>query len=679
MSNSSSAASANKIRTSQRRSLACQACTKKKIKCDKQIPCSRCRRLHLECSREVVRIKQNVVQHAAEIQFLNSITKDLEEASASGLQPIIERLKKRTHALQFGDNIPHQDDGMAESNQVNTIQILESQNEKSHETTDPSLLTTLEHFVWGRTSGKCFPHTSCSCRLSKDGAILSPIDPPFWDASVDLQDGIAHSIPSVDARKLIQFHVQHLAWHHDCLHAPTLQEQCEIFWNTGRSVHPLWPATYLSILSATVFAIQNSQKAIRTVDLDLSLLPSAEQLFTGMIHVLYSSHFLRDVSIYTVQAIVISTEVAHNLGQSQLNATLFNSAVRIAESLGLHRIGTGSALEGNWNAKVNIEVGKRVWCQMMIQDHFAIPFTESYTISPGHVSTSLPLNADDHDLIDMPPHIPTVSSYVLVLNKMAALMPDLLNGLDPRGDRKSTQLQYEHVLNMDTEMRETVKRFPQFFLTHDVEMELRLPWLSIARRSLGITAAEKIIMIHRPFLFRSFISPLYDHTRRTCTAAAMTILREHEALVMADDLSVWTHTAFCITAAVILCFAINHLSEGDGITASKYKAAILGTKERLKPRRSDLLAQRGVVLIDVLMEELSSQKISNLGSSITRILKRMDVELSQEWKSDEKGETPYMVMDDYPIEDMSQFLGDFDPTLEAEAEFDVWFRSLFNN
>lgn len=148
---------------------------------------------------------------------------------------------------------------------------------------------------------------------------------------------------------------------------------------------------------------------------------------------------------------------------------------------------------------------------------------------------------------------------------------------------------------------------------------------------------------------------------------------------MADDLSVWTHTAFCITAAVILCFAINHLSEGDGITAGKYKAAILGTKERLKSRKSDLLAQRGVVLIDVLMEELSSQKISSLGSSITRILKRMDVELSQEWESDEKGETPYMAMDDYPIEDMSQFLGEFDPTLEAEAEFDIWFRSLFNN
>ncbi|ETS77214.1 hypothetical protein PFICI_11088 [Pestalotiopsis fici W106-1] len=593
------------MRTSQRRSLACVECTKRKVKCDKQVPCSRCSRLQLQCYREKVRLKRSVLQHESQIDFLNEIITDLEtSAQQLVLSTTIGKLKARVQLLQFGDEQISQ--GSREGTPIAPVSETlpaqthepESNPRAVHHEGDPSLITALEHLAWGRVSRNCFPHRTCRCehrKLALPGVHISQ------------EMGLPFVPDNQDARSLIQFHLQHLAWHHNCLHGPTFSEQCENFWISGVVDHPLWLALYFSVLSATVFAIQNSQKSKNLVELGDDL-PQAQELFSSMTNVLFRFQFLSDLNIYSAQAIAISTEVAHNLGQSQLNATLFNAAVRIAECLGLHRI--EDTAEEDWATKAERETGKRVWCQVTIQDHFAIPFTESYTISPGHVSTTFPSNADDHDLIDQPENVPTVSSYVRVLSKMASLMPEMLDGLGPAKNARPLQEQYMHILSIDRRMRETVKTFPSFFLRQDSEKEIHFPWLGVARKSLAITAAEKIIMIHRPFLFRSFQMPLYAFTRKTCTAAATTILREHEALVVADDLSIWTHTAFCITAAVILCFEIYHGSETDPTSADIHRVNVLATRSRLVTRTSDLLAQRGVVLIDSLLEQRQNNAIA---------------------------------------------------------------------
>lgn len=396
---------------------------------------------------------------------------------------------------------------------------------------------------------------------------------------------------AVDAQKLISFHISHLTWHHNCFHGPTFLEQCELFWRTGRCDHPLWIALYLSVLSYTVNSIQNSRKLTVLINVDLTTIQSAQQLFSTMVQTLYSSHFLNNLSIYSVQSVVISTEVAHNLGLSQLNATLFNAAVRIAECLGIHKIKnhppTPTKTKDDWEERIEREVGRRLWCQMLIQDHFAIPFTDTYSISPMHFSTGRPLNADDYDLIDKPFETPTISSYIRVLVDLAALMPALIDGLGPMYRRKPYREQYEHILRVDQRMRAIVKSIPSFMLRPDPIKEAQIPWLTIARRSLAITAAEKIIMIHRLFLFRSFHDPTYAHSRRTCVAAAMTILREHETIVEEDDLSIWTHTAFAITAAVILCFEVNTVMETtDQRSVPMYRTAVVAARDRLATRTS---------------------------------------------------------------------------------------------
>ncbi|KAH8195107.1 hypothetical protein TruAng_010727 [Truncatella angustata] len=612
-------------------------CTKRKVKCDKELPCSRCKRLGISCSRETVRLKRSL-QHEDQIEFLRSITVDLEAVDVRDtLQPTIDKLKRRIQQLQFGTANSgfegHTDRRYSDEHDFQ--EPLPNQSDSSQVTAkdaDPGLLTTLEHLAWGRVSGNCFPHKNCRCEHRSHDV------PP-------LDTGLAYnllSLPNSDhARKLVDFHLQYLAWHHNCLHGPTFRDECDGFWRTGRPPHPLWLALYCSVISATVFAVQNSEKSKSIVSMERNL-PQAHELFSD----------------------------THNLGQSQLNATLFNAGVRIAECLGLHRIQDSET--GDWEEKVQREVGKRIWCQMTIQDHFAIPFTESYAISPGHVSTTVPSNSDDHDLLSHPEHVPTVSSYVRVLSKMAALMPQMRDGLGPVQNQKSLQEQYMHILSIDKRMRDTVRAFPQYFLRQDPRQEALIPWLRVARRSLAITASEKIIMIHRPFLLRSFRVPLYDFTRRTCTAAAMTILREHELLIQDDELSIWTHTAFCITAAVILCFEIYHTSN-DVAVVEGYKSLVEATRDRLVSRDSDLLAQRGVALIEALLEQRQTHPTSTDG-----VVVDFDYVAAALYPVTTTSPTqpPISADDTSGVENFTMEESHLDRNY-AEAGFDSWFNDMF--
>lgn len=560
------------------------------------------------------------------------------------------------------------------------------QTENTSQQIDSSLLTAIEHLAWGRNSAGCFPHRTCACQYRKDGLQSLSEKSSFSDNIHSL--GMSSAFPRIsDAQKLVKFHLCHLIWHHNCIHGPTFLEQCELFWKTGKYDDPLWQSLYFAVLSSTVSSIQDSARVRELVDVDLQGVQSTQQLFFAMVQTLYHSDFLTNLSLYSVQAIVISTEVAHNLGLSQLNATLFNAAVRIAECLGIHKIQDHSnrlaQSKEDWDEKVEREVGKRVWCQMIIQDHFAIPFTDTYSISPMHFSTGRPMNADDYDLTDMPITVPTTSTYIRVLVDLAELMPGLVDGLGPMRARKPMRQQYEHILHIDQKMRGIVKNIPPFLLRADKTKEEQIPWLAIARRSLAITAAEKIIMIHRPFLFRSFNDQMYSYTRRTCVAAAMTILREHEVIVREGDLSIWTHTAFAITAAVIMCFEVNATAENQVSIAQSHKDAIVAARTRLAARVNDVLAQRGVALIDAIFTADSALGPAGSGSRMIdfgRILAKFSTFTRMNLGPD----TPDTSVGRFSNSDSAEIINahftEMQPAWDTaqDIDFDAWFNETFH-
>ncbi|KAF5514836.1 putative dioxygenase [Colletotrichum fructicola] len=628
-------------------------------------------------------------RHGAEIGFLETLRNTLQSTTdpATTVRRAADLVASRLEALRSSPGQASEGTFQTTANLVESGSAARDDDSgqddaaTSHSRVRGSLtVTALEHMAWGRNYGNCYPHLHCTCHQRRNLTSAS---------STSLSGSPAYPIPSLSllperstAEVLISFHLEHIAWHHNSLHCPTFLRQCTTFWDTGTYDQPTWLALYSAVLAASLLSWQNSWKHRDAFPLTLPAGCSPLDLFNFMVDTLYQAHFLQNVSLYSVQAIVISTEVAHNLGLSQLNATLFSAAIRMAECLGIHKITDGSNLdlqtpEEIWEDTLQREVGRRVWLQMVIQDHFAIPFTDSYGINPAQYSTSLPRNADDADLADAPETTLTVSTYTRVLGGIARLMPELADGMGPLRAQKPAREQYAHVLRMDQKMREQVQSIPRFLLQKDEVLEGECAWLGVARQSLAITAAEKIVMIHRPFLFLSFQSEAYVHTRRTCVAAAVTILREHKSIVESGEVSLWTHVAFSITAAIILSFeVICDQSKERDTRQEGYLDAIRDAREHLLGRTTnDVLAHRGVVLIDAIFSEVGGME----SFSDRTLAARPDAinfeEIAARFKTD------WFVLDS-----TAASLGQFDVAEEHWAmsanpseDFDEWFQQIFHS
>jgi len=309
-------------------------------------------------------------------------------------------------------------------------------------------------------------------------------------------------------------------------------------------------------------------------------------------------------------------------------------------------------------------------------------------LHPGQFSTDVPSNCDDHDLVEQSDDIATSSSYVRIVAREAMLMTPILDGLGPLTSRKPLPAIYEHILKCDQDMRLLVQQIPSFLL-RDVELQepeasLTVPWIHTARRTLAISAADKIIMMHRPVLFYAFMNPAFSKTRETCTAAAKTILREHEQAATDGTLSIWTQSAFCITAAMVLGLDLLHRVTHTDDQASEHRHQLARAADRLRARRCDVLAAKAARLIDVFLaveEDLVIRVMRKRGGNIEGAQREAisDMIQSQEILArfldfgtdlhvlDTVGPSPAS-MDSFDLA--------FNPT-DATEDFEAWFQTVF--
>ncbi|KAF1347179.1 hypothetical protein BDV97DRAFT_417380, partial [Delphinella strobiligena] len=449
------------------------------------------------------------------------------------------------------------------------------------------LATAVEGLAWGRHQCQHYPHASCT-----GFAQPSAIEP--------LPTAMSSVIPSIASGKsLVEYHIQHLMWDHNVLHTPTFISECAEYWETGSMPNSQWAALYLAVLSTTAWSLENAREKPDFVDsLSTPLLGSSHTFFNCMIDVHHEGRFMEHHSIISIQAVAIASMVGNVLGKSDLLNSLVRASISIAQCLGLHHIPDESMNKATSQIPsremIDREVGRRVWWKLVQLDYHAVPYTQY------HCSTSLPSNCDDRDLSAQPAFKITTSTYMIVMAKISMLIPGLVDRLF---SLPSLFERYEHVINVDRQMRALVGQIPSILLNKSRDNDNSdPPWLDLARRTLAIAAADKIIMIHRHFLLRSFESPLYLFTRKTCVSAATTILREHKSLSDSTSkcIPIWSHSAFCITAVVVLCLDMLH----GGIPRQSHehqRSLVTQARARLLTHVTDTMARRGVHLIDAML------------------------------------------------------------------------------
>ncbi|KAL2847603.1 hypothetical protein BJX68DRAFT_239389 [Aspergillus pseudodeflectus] len=485
-----------------RKRLACVECTRRKIRCDKVVPCRNCTRRGTTCTRVKETKHDSLVERLqARVQQLEATVQDLSERRLS---------------------IPPDD-------------VIEVDADPDSEMGDAA--TILEFLAWGRRKNPDY----CGD--------LSPGDVP---AEVEDEDGRGHGLglglgpdrASAEAylrlllprrlllERLVSFHCERVLWYHNSFDAEKFHDELQTFYRVAQgqpghpTVDPQWLALLFAILTgALACAPRNLAQTWGFPSWEQTTL--AQRWFKAVTTCLHIADYTAVHSHYALQAIGTLTMSAHLLGFSNSLSVLIASAARIGQCLGLQRTRAPAG----------------AWRQLCIQDWFSIPFFESYVISrPSRGDIGADETRNDE---------PTRGAYSHFFYKVAALLSSLHDGMQ---NAHTLYTRYEQVLDHDRQLRTLATQgLPRFLQNTPIQPDwpCYVPW---ARRCLAISLSHKVIMIHRKFLALSFTNPVFGRTRRTCVAAARTIIKEQKGV--RDDAGggpvLWIQQAFGVTASVCI-------------------------------------------------------------------------------------------------------------------------------
>jgi hypothetical protein len=203
--------------------------------------------------------------------------------------------------------------------------------------------------------------------------------------------------------------------------------------------------------------------------------------------------------------------------------------VSIALNMGLHRDGEQFGLDA-----YETEMRRRVWCCLVMLDGLnAATFGRPMMISDAQFDTKPLSSLNDGDLhrglkFPLPhknPNTFTDTTYAKAKYSLSMVARKIISsvfGIKPPS--------YETILRLDGMVRETYVLTPdvmRFESIHSLKSKLPAPSVAIAVQRIGLTlvANHALVILHRPFLYRSFRDARYMPSREKCVDAAHQVLR----------------------------------------------------------------------------------------------------------------------------------------------------------
>ena len=406
---------------------------------------------------------------------------------------------------------------------------------------------------------------------------------------------------------MVEYHIDSILWYHGSFHGPTFRRELnEIYQSPSgfqvRSCDLRWLALLYAVMANSL--TNANHHTAQSWDFSSDERPKlTTQWFKASVTCLNLSNYMLRHHIYSVQTITTLTMCAHTLGFSAEQSVLLGGALKIAQSLGLQRLSTDD--EDSLERIIKRETGRRVWSQLLIQDWFAIPSSDMYSINHLHYTTKRSMYCDDETMKPVAEDTPCMSTFLNQLLDYAILMPAAHDGLC---NSNSLHAKYQHVLDYDAKLR-AIDLPP--ILSMKEQLKADWPkWIPWARRSLTICAAHKTIMIHRSFLGRSFTDQAFAFTRQACIEAAKIILKEARHAYDEEGPLLWIDQAFMVAAGITLALDIFHRTKDEPELEDHRELAEL-TVTMLGKYENSMIADRGIRLISSLLAEnvrLQSEK-----------------------------------------------------------------------
>lgn len=325
---SHSTASASHARALQ----SCTECRRRKIRCDKRVPCRACteRGDQSNCRRAPAQRRR----HAAEPTYNGT---DEMEALRAELAQIQRRLGLVEAELAMGGD---RESSNTPSNQNPSNEL------------HGNVAAALEDAVFD--IGQMRDSTDNKQATIGQSSMR-------WFQPITL-DACLVALPSQrHCETLMDAYLTHLNWFCGCLHGPVLRTTHRNFW-LARSASPgqetMFTSLLFSILSVTAYLLTDDQASEAGYSRD-----ELEAMASTWFDCSYASFFrcegMSDPSLLAVQAMITLNYAFHLSGNSRAHHSMFGLNVGMARSIGIHLLGTKQ--HENPRGSLRDQMGRRAW------------------------------------------------------------------------------------------------------------------------------------------------------------------------------------------------------------------------------------------------------------------------------------------------------------------------------
>ncbi|WWC96571.1 hypothetical protein V866_003439 [Kwoniella sp. B9012] len=639
---------AGPIRVSQRQPASCTECTRRKTRCDKKEPCTNCRTRGVpeKCRIERV-IPTKQLNAAANLRLLKNDVQSF-KTNVEKRVTDLETLVKGLIAAQSSDELIHGVQGCSTESPIASMSTDQFSDDGSPpgDNDGADAAATLEFLAIGRVraaspeglqedirwasgmveeqasqgthsdsspSSMTFPlvdpapSTSISSTPSLNFGLSRssrPLRQRLSAARQKVRDEIISTLPTPELGKmLVQFDIEHVAWTHCCYHGPTFQSESDLFWSElgvpGVEINWSFLALLLGVIMSAAYHLPPG--IFRTLFPGQTPIELVNNWFDASLLCLQEADWMR----------------SHSLKSHRQSGSLFHALGSSSES------GARPQPTQAWTRLAStLPVGGCENCHCK-RNAFHAAFNGSCSINQAQFNTPPPLHCIDSQLglgtqqAVVPLDVPTTDSHVSQLYKVALQVNKAYSETD-----HLSPIQYDNLLEIDHDMQNIRAEAPAWMRDENYPLSPDMPaWVDWQRKAYLLSAAHKVIVLHRPYLGRAIRGDLrYARSRETCLEHAKLILGIFKRCSMPQFRATWTVLVHAVAASLVIILDAAQQTEtvvSEGIEMVRETLQIL-----LGMKDVSMIAQKGALVLAALIDR--SAQLASTQAGLTGNKNRKD-------------------------------------------------------
>ncbi|KAH7378037.1 hypothetical protein BKA64DRAFT_248112 [Cadophora sp. MPI-SDFR-AT-0126] len=518
------------VRATQRAPRSCVTCARRRVKCEKKIPCRECinRGIEASCKRETVKVKGKI---------LVNVERSPSQETQPSYQALLEENERfKAQLARPAISLPTNDRSTGVVRNI-TESFERDLFETAKLLTRKSTVSSESDIIW--------PSPECAASVISFGKL--------WTS-----------------------------WIHCAIHHPTFEKECDSFWRLGyhSSVNEvenrLWLSVYFGILSSALLFMDEAEaleSGIAAGDIRLRLL----HWYDASLFYLHKGDFLRNHSLRSVQAIAILGIVFNNVGDSDLHYSLWGCAIRIAQALKM-----GLDRENPDEDPVQQQVRRRLWWTIVLCEWLPVPY-RTPCILEADFKTELPASLQDHEYLtgrrDGIPQ-PNLIDYHIAMSQVAIHYHRFRFAL--RHSKGSLEDIFPLVISADEALASFIDQLPEHLRPEEPDQKLihsnnKDPWMSWQRGNLSVVFMYYRIVINRVLQDQWIHDPsTFARTRSICLSSARGIIEMTKAYARPIERHrPWPISSHLFSAAIVLLVEVRfHPSDAHDHYMSDIKSCV---------------------------------------------------------------------------------------------------------